>query len=335
MNGKLLLLAPLALLALGKPATAADEFYKGKTLKLIVGVDPGQRDDLFARLFAKPLAKNLPGNPSIIVQNMQGARNIVASYLADVAPKDGTVFGHVSGNLPVQLLTDSMKDPLDLRKFGWLGSVETTDYICFGLNNAPVKKPEELFTTEIIMAAGFAGSAPVIVPSMINNVLGGKMKVIRGYGGQETYLSMDRGETQGTCTALGSFMGAKPDWLKTGKINMLIHTDPDPIPFLPEVPSVYKFAKNDEQKQVMTFITAGARIGRPFATAPGVPVERVAMLRKAFEESLKDKEFLDEAHKQKIEVQFSSAETISGLMDAVYSTPKPLIDKAALVMNEK
>jgi tripartite-type tricarboxylate transporter receptor subunit TctC len=329
---KALLLAPLALVALGGPALAADsgeEFFKGKTLKLIVGVEAGQRDDTWARMFLKPMAKYIPGNPTIIVQNMQGARNIVANYLENVAPKDGTVFGHVSGNLPVQLVTDNMKDPLDVRKFNWLGSVETTDYICFAMANAPVKTADDLFTTEMITAAGFAGSAPVIIPALINNGLGGKMKVIRGYGGQETYLSLERGETQGTCTALGSFNDAKPTWLKEGKVRILIHTSPEPIAALPDVPSVFKYTKTDEQKQLATFVTAGARIGRPFATAQGVPPERVAILRKALQEALKDPELLAEAQKRKLEIHYQSAEDISALVNSVYTTPKPTVEKAA------
>jgi tripartite-type tricarboxylate transporter receptor subunit TctC len=328
----------LTLAAIGGNASAqsVEQFYKGKTIKLYVGVLSGARDDLWARLFLKAMQQRIPGNPTIIIQNMPGARQVVADYLANVAPQDGTAFGHISNNLPVQLVAEQTPVNFDVRKFNWLGGVETVEQVCLAMATAPVKKAEDLFNTELIVAGAGAGSLPNVVPTVLNNVLNTKFKLVPGYPGQsEMYLSMERAETQGACTALSSFTDVRAEWLKEGKVNILFNTGNEPPPGMPNVPSIFKFVKTDEQREIISFVTSGALIGRPFAAAPNVPAERVKALRDALTGALQDPELLAEAKRQKMEIRYSSPEQLAKLVNAVYDTPKPLVERAAKMMSGK
>jgi tripartite-type tricarboxylate transporter receptor subunit TctC len=315
-------------------AQSPEDFYKGKQITLINGNTPGDRGDVVARLLVKHLQNHIPGKPLIVSQNMPAAGTLVAAnYLYNVAAKDGTVIGNFSRSIPVQSVMGQAETNYDPRKFGWLGSPETTEQICLSWNTQPVKKAEDLFTTELIVAGTGPTTVTQYLPLVAKSALGMKFNIITGYkGANEAFLAVERGEAGGACTVLNNITNAHPDWIPSGKVNVLFHTGTEPSKTLPRTPSIYDFVKNDEQKQVIFFVNSGVEFGRPFATPPGIPPERLRMFRDAFAATMADPEFLAEAKKIDLDIGYTSGERMDKLVANLFITPKDLIDKSAEIM---
>jgi tripartite-type tricarboxylate transporter receptor subunit TctC len=331
------LAAALLTVVMTQPARSAgvEDFYKGKTVSLLIGYSVGGGYDAYGRLLARHLGKHIPGSPSVVPQNMTGAGSLkAANYLYSVAPKDGSVIGTFSRSLGIAPLLD--KAEFDSTKFTWLGSVTDEVSLCVTRHDAPVKTFSELLVTPATFGAEGAGSDPNIFASFYRNVLGAKIKVVSGYPGtNEIQLAVERGEVDGLCgLSWSTLKGRYPHWLKEKKANILVQAGIKKQPELPDVPWASELAKHPDQTQILKLLLIGQAMARPFAAPPGIPADRRAALIAAFERTTADPDFLGEAERLNFEVNPVSANKLDALLVEAYATPKDVIAKAAKAMSE-
>jgi tripartite-type tricarboxylate transporter receptor subunit TctC len=316
-------------LAGGAQAQTAQEFYNGRQITMIVGYEVGNDYDIGARLLARYLSKELPGNPNVVVQNMPQASGVVAAnYMALKAAKDGSVIGGISRNLPSQAMMKLPNIEADPRKFIWLGATSFPGRVCVASTDAPVKTAADVFNTDLLTGAAGAGSSTDIVPTVIDRVIGARFKMVQGYrGAGDILIAIDRGEVHAVCMSLGQFRTSEQKF-KEGKLRYLLRAEESPLPSVPDVPSVYDFAKTDEQKQLMRFIFSSTEFGRPYLFPAGVPKDRVDFMRKAIERAVKNPELLAEAGKMKLDMVYRPPEHLEEVVKNLYATPQALIEKA-------
>jgi tripartite-type tricarboxylate transporter receptor subunit TctC len=311
----------------GAQGQSAQEFYRGKQIRLISGHPVGGDYDVGARFLAKHLQKHIPGQPAVIVQNMPQAASIVAAnFIANLAPRDGTVIGSFSRNFASQALMGQPNIEADPRRFVWLGAYSLPSRVCVNWHTAPVKTAADLFTQELIIAGGGAGSSLSIVPTVLNHVLGTKFRVIEGYKGiTDAALAIERGEVQGVCMSYAQFNNYQT-LIRDGKLRVLFHAEETPVPELPTVPSIYDYAKTNEQRQLLRFVFSSVEFGRPYVFPPDVPKDRVDAMRQAFAAVAKDPDMLAEAAKTKIDMTFHAPVHLETLVESLYQTPPELIE---------
>lgn len=322
---RLALAIPLLAMA-AVPGLAADEFYKSKQIRLIAGFPAGNDYDLGARLLVKYLGKYIPGQPSIIVQNMPQASSVAAAnYLYTQAPNDGTVLGTFSRNIVNDALTGQPNVAVDPRRFIWLGATSRPARLCVRSATAPVKTPADLFTHEFIVGAAGATSSLAILPTVINKVLGTRFKIVEGYQGMgDTILAIERGELQGECASLQQFR-VHEDLFRDGKLFFLLRAEETPVAGVPDAPSIFDYAKTDEQRQLMRFVFSSTEFGRPYVFPPGVPQDRVAVMRKAIADAANDPQLVAEAASIKMDMTYTPPERLDQLVAKLYATPPRLI----------
>jgi tripartite-type tricarboxylate transporter receptor subunit TctC len=322
-----LIAALSAVVLLGSGAAQADavaDFYKGKQIRFVVRTLPGGDYDQLTRVLARFMGKYIPGNPDMIVVNMTGGGGIVAAnYMAQVAPKDGTVIGIVSQGLAAdQALGKSKGLQADLRQFGWIANVVQSNQLIVTWHESPTKNIEIAKQRETTIGATGAGSVSVQIPAFLNNVYGTKFKVVFGYrGGQLIDLAMERGEVEGRgANPYAGWMASKPTWIPQKKIFPLVQLGLTKEPELPDVPLIVDLKVNPEDRPLLEFMARASDVGRPLATTPGVPAERLAALRKAFMDTIKDPDFIKEAKKQNITIKPTTGEqlrsVIVGILDS-------------------
>jgi tripartite-type tricarboxylate transporter receptor subunit TctC len=318
------LLTLLAFLVVNAEAQAQspEEFYRGKQVKMIVGHPVGGDYDVGTRLLAKYLPKYIPGNPSVIVQNMLGASSIVATNaMYNVEPKDGTVIGSFSRNVPTEAVLGQANLKADPRKFNWIGATSLPSRVCVSWFTSNVKNAKDVFERALIVPGGGPTSAMSLVPTVLNHVLGAKFRIVQGYRGfPGGMLAMERGEVEGICNTY-SQIAAHTDLVRDRKINFLFHTEEAPLADRPDLASIYPFAKTDEQAQVIRFVFSNVEFGRPYVFAPGVPADRVSAMRTAFKAAVADPELVTEAAKAKLDMSWRSPEALAALVDKLYATP--------------
>lgn len=325
----------LAFAAASAAAQGVEQFYRSNNqIRMLIGFNAGDGYDVWGRLLGRHMGRHIPGNPSFVAQNMPGAGSVnVGNYLYDVAPRDGSVMGTFSRNLPSQALVGLQGIRFDPRRFGWVGSTEISSRVCIVNAKLPVRTIEDLKTRETVMGGTGLGSAPSFLPVVINEVLGTRFKVIHGYrGASDVLLAMEKGEAEGMCQSYSSLLTTRPHWFADGTVRILFNTESQRNPRLPDVPSIYEFIKDAEARQIMTYFTSSTDFGRPFVVPPGVPPERLRALRAAFDATVKDPAFLEEADKQKLEVTPKSGAELQALVDELFQTPKHLIDKAVALV---
>ena len=318
-----------SILLLGSAPAMADsvsDFYKGKQMRMIVRTTVGGDYDQYSRLIARFIGKHIPGNPSIIVVNMPGGGGITAAnYMAQVAPHDGTVFGIVSQGLATdQALGMSPQLKADLREFNWIGNVVYSNQLLVVWKTSPTKTIEDAKKRETTIGTTGAGSASVQYPAFYNNVLGTKFKIVFGYpGGQHIDLAMERGEVEGRGTnPYSGWMASKPTWIPTKQIIPLIQAGLEKEPALPDVPLIIDQPVKPEDKPLLQFMAQASTVGRPFATTPGVPAERVAALRAAFQATLKDPEFIAAAAQENMEINPMNGDKMQEIIFGLLSSPR-------------
>jgi tripartite-type tricarboxylate transporter receptor subunit TctC len=324
-------------LLIAATAVHADDFYKGKQMRLIAGFPPGNDYDLGARLLAKYLPRYIPGQPGIIVQNMPQAASVVAAnYIYLQAPPDGTVLASFSRNIVNDALTGQASLQADPHRMIWLGATSRPARVCARWYTAPVKTPADLFTQEFIVGAAGATSSLAILPTVFNKVLGTRIKIVEGYQGMgDAMLAMQRGETQGICGSYAQFRIAD-QLVREGKISFLLRAEEAPIAEIPNVPSIFDYAKTDEQRQLMRFVFSSTEFGRPYAFPPGVPTDRVAIMRKAVAAAVRDPELAAEAASIKMDMTYTPPDRLEQLVATLYKTPTAVIDAVkALLPGEK
>ena len=315
--------------ALAAPARAqsVEDFYRGKTVNILVGFSAGGGYDQYARLLGRHIGRHIPGNPTITVQNMPGAGSLKATQnVYAVAPKDGLTLATVSrGMVTDPLLSAANFDPTRL---SWLGSITSETSVCATWKTSAVKSWDDMFKREFSLGSNSLGDDTANFALIMRNVFGAKVKLVTGYpGGNDVNLAMERGEVEGRCGWSWSSLKSQKRWLPN--INVLVQFNLDKNPDLPDVPRAIERAANDEQRQELRLLIAGQYVGRPFFTTPDVPADRKAALRAAFDATMTDPEFLAEAAKTDMEITPISGATIDAFIADVYKTPKDVVAKAA------
>ena len=321
------ILALFAFCAWVEPAQAqADAFYRGKQIKFVVGTAAGQDYDLWARLIGRHITRHIPGNPTLIVENMPGAGHIIATnHLFNVAARDGTVIGMVSRNMTDAAIMGLPNVRYDPGRFNWLGSPEINHRVMFvstasGFNTVP-----ELFERELIVGAPGGVQGVTAAPILLKNLLGMKLKIVQGYRSPgDVVLAVTRGEVGGFVNSVGGPVGARRQWVETGQMRILFNMEPDPVSWL-SAPTIFESIKNEQQRQVLTFFAGNTRLGRPLMAAPAVPADRVETLRRAFDATVKDAAFLKEAETLGFEVAPQTGERIAALVAEALATPKEIV----------
>jgi tripartite-type tricarboxylate transporter receptor subunit TctC len=327
----------LLLLSAAAPAAAqpAANALAGKTFRMIIGFGVGGGYDLWARVVAAHMGKHLPGDPTLVPQNMPAGGSVAAAnYLYEVAPKDGTVFGLIGRDVPLAPITGVPGARFDPTKMSWLGTPTTETNICIAYKTAPVKTVQDLFDKELVMGDVGPGSGTRAYPKALAALLGMKFKLVSGYpSSADIFLAMERGEVQGICESLDSVQSRRPDWISTKQVSVLFQGAPQANPELKGVPLARDLARNDEERQAIDFLYAGQGIGRPFAAPPNLPPEVLKMLRDAFEATMRDPEFIADVKKQKFDLDPENGEVLAGLINKIYSTPKPIVEKVTALVN--
>ncbi len=311
-------------------ASVSGDFYKGRTIFVIVGFTPGGGYDLYARLLAQHLGKHIPGNPAIVTQNMPGAGSLKAvNYLYSVAPKDGTVIGTFGREQIVAPLFGQAN--FDAAKLNWIGSVTKEVSICISWYKSPIKTWQDVMTKQFTAGGSAAGADPDNFTKLYKNIFGAKIRLASGFPGtSDITLAMQRGEVDGLCGFSWSTVKSHyASWLRDRKVNILIQTGAKRRPDLPDVPLASEFAKTAEQRQILDFVVATQVTARPFAAPPGIPADRKAILRRAFDETMKDPAFLAGAEKLQLEVDPVSGAEVDAVVASLYATPKDVVAKAA------
>lgn len=322
--------------ALAGPARSqtVEEFYKGRSMPLIIGFSSGSGYDIYARLLARYMGKYIPGNPTIVPQNMPGAGSQrAAQYIYSVAPKDGSVFGTMSRSMPVEPLLGDAK--FDGRAFTWIGNIANNNSLCATWHTVGIKTWDDAITKPYVLGGQGPGSDLDLFGSLMKNVFGAKIKIVSGYpGGNDVNLAMERREIDGRCGwSWDSIKSTRPDWLRDKKIDLLVVFALEKSPEIPaEVPLAMDKVPTEEMRQILRIHLAAQAFGRPFAAPPGIPPERKAALRAAFDATMKDKEFVAETTKVNLEVSPIPGAEIDRLLAAIYALPPDLIEKAKQVI---
>jgi tripartite-type tricarboxylate transporter receptor subunit TctC len=306
------------------------EFYKGKTVDFMVGYSAGGGYDVYARMIARYMGKHIPGNPTVVVKNMDGAGSLrLANALYHALPKDGTVFGTVARGAAFDPLLGNKAAQFDASKFSWIGSANDEVSVCVAWHTAGITKIEDLYNKELVVGGTGPSADTDQFPRIVNGVLGTKMKIVTGYpGGNDVSLAMERGEVQGRCGwSWSSVVSTRKEWYESKKINVLVQLALEKHPDLPNVPLILDLAKNEEQKKILTLVFARQALGRPYLAPPGVPADRVAALRKAFMDTMNDPEFKAEADKAQLEITPVSGEKVQQIVVDAYKVDPAIAKK--------
>ncbi|MFL5107255.1 MAG: Bug family tripartite tricarboxylate transporter substrate binding protein, partial [Xanthobacteraceae bacterium] len=316
------------------PAQDAAPFYKGKTITIVVGSSPGGGYDLYGRMIARHIGKHIPGNPSVVVNNMPGAAsNVAAANIYNVAPKDGTVIGAIFMGAVVEPLFGFRTRAMhDTSKFNYIGNANKDVYVCLVRGDAPVKTFGDALEKELVVGGTAEGASTRDFAVLLKNLLGAKFKIVAGYAGsREINLAMERGEVQGGCGQSWSSVAATyPSWFSEGKIKVLAQEDTEGYPELNRqgVPLTRAFAKTEEQARILDLIYSQTTFGRPYIVAPEVPKDRVAALRRAFMATMRDPNLVAEAKHMQLDIMPVAGEDLQAMIARLYATPKDILDQA-------
>ena len=316
-------------------AQSPAEFYKGKNIELYIGYSIGGGYDLYARVLARHIGKHIPGNPTIVPKNMEGAGSLrLANWLARVAPRDGTVFGTVGRGVPFDPLLGLPGTQFKAPDFSWIGSANNEVSICTSWGTSQITKIEDVFTKQMIIGGTGPSDDTVQFPEVLNGVLGTKFRIISGYpGGNDVVLAMERGEVEGRCGwSWSTITATHPDWVKDKKIHLLVQLALEKHRDLPDVPVIVDLAKTTEQRQIIKLIFARQVVGRPYLAPPGIPKDRLEILRKAFMETMVDQDFLADANKSKLEIAPVTGDKVEALVKEIYETPPAVAQKAGALL---
>jgi tripartite-type tricarboxylate transporter receptor subunit TctC len=313
------------------PAWGQADAFAGKTVQMIIGFGPGGGYDMWARTIARHIGRHLPGNPTVVPQNMPGAGSFVAvSHMYNAAPRDGTVMGLISRDAALGPLTGATGARFDPTRLSWIGTPTKETNICIAYHTAKVKSAKDLLSEELIVGDTGPGTGTRAYPKALNALIGTKFKIVGGFpSSADVFLAMERGEVEGICESLDSVKNRRPDWIPKGTISVLFQGGAAPDPDIKDVPFVLDLARNDEQRQAIEFLYAGQGFGRPFVAPPDLPPDRLKMLRDAFNATMKDPEFMADAEKNKLDLKPEDGERLAALVKRIYATPKPLVDRIA------
>jgi len=307
-----------------------DALYAGKQIRMVIASGAGGGYDAYARILALHLSRHIPGNPSIIDQNMPSAAGMQATNWAySAAPKDGSVILATYNSLLAEPLYGNPAARYDPLKFEAVGSISRQQNICATWHTSPIKTLDQAKTREVIVTATGAASDSAIMPKILNTVLGTRFKVVMGYSTTEQRLAVERGEAEGVCGLSWSTLKASnPDWVRRDRINVLVQTGKTPQPDLRDVPVLIDLVASPEDKRVIELLSFPQELGRPFLMPPDTPKVLVSTIRRAFDETLRDPLYLADAEKALLEVNPVTGEAMEQALKQAYATPKELIQRA-------
>jgi tripartite-type tricarboxylate transporter receptor subunit TctC len=326
--------ATLVVLAMMLPAVAhaqdAAEFYRGRSVSLVVGFNPGGGADTYARLIARHLGKHVSGNPTVVVRNMQGAGSVVAAnHIYNVSPKDGTELGLFAGNITIDPLMGGTQHKYDARRFGWVGAPSSDSNVCLSSLSSSFKSIDDVIRRE--MVTGTSGTSTYDFPVVMNNVIGTKFKLVKGYGGSAALrLAMERGEIEGFCGV--GYNSMRTAGLADGKANILVQVGLAKNPHMPNVPFIFDYAKSDEDRQIFRLVFGWLDLERPIGAPPGVPDERLRALRDGFDRAMQDPALLADAEKVQVGIEPMSGAAIATFVDEAYRAPAEVGKRAAQML---
>ncbi|MGH6767983.1 MAG: Bug family tripartite tricarboxylate transporter substrate binding protein [Xanthobacteraceae bacterium] len=315
------------------------DFYKGKQIRFIIRSNVGGTYDLYGRLVSRHMPRHIPGNPTMLPINMGGGGGIkAANYVAEIAPRDGTILTLVSQGLAVDQglgLNPSFK--ADLRTFNWIGNLTSAGQVVVMWHTSPTKTLADAMKRETVIGTTGAGSSAVQIGAVLVNVIGAKIKLIVGYpDAHGVNLAMERGEVEGRSSSpWPSYYAATPHYVTDKLIVPLVQVGVTKEPELPHIPLLRDLAKTPEQREILDFLSQSVTIGRPVATTPGTPPARVAALRKAFDAMLNDPAFIADAKKQRLELRAMNGGELAGLVRSVIETPAGTREKVKLAIQPK
>jgi tripartite-type tricarboxylate transporter receptor subunit TctC len=327
-----------ALLVASTTAVAAQgtaDFFRGRTIRIVVGFAVGGGYDLYARLLAKHMGRHIPGEPNIVVENMEGAGSVrAANYVYEVAPRDGSVIAAVNQNAPMYQLLGGEGARFRAAEASWLGSLAHSNEVLYTWHASGVASLDDARAREVVLGAIAVTSDSYIYPTVINGLLGTKFRIVNGYGsGQAVNLAVERGEVMGRGgTSWASVSSSRPTWMAEKAINILVQVGPQKEPELRDVPLLGELITNDDDRRLAGVISLPLALGYAYWLPPGVPAERVAALRAAFEQTAVDKALLDEAAQRRIIIRPQAGAAIEALVRQTGATPKPVIDKAVRLL---
>jgi tripartite-type tricarboxylate transporter receptor subunit TctC len=325
----LVLAGALACLGPAPAGAQAGPSLAGKNVQMLIGFGAGGGYDLWGRVVARHIGKHLPGNPTVVPQNMPGAGSFVAANnIYNLAPKDGSVMGIIARDAALGPITGATGARFDPTKITWRGTPTTETNVCIATNTAKVKTLKDLYATELIVGDTGVGTGTHSYPKALNALLGMKFKIIAGFpSSSDVFLAMERGEVDGICESLDSVTGKRPDWIASRKVVILFQGGAQPNPLLKDVPFVPDLARNPDDRLAIEFLYAGQGIGRPFVAPPDLPADRLKMVRDAFRDTMRDPEFIDDAKRNMLDVAPEDGEHLTALIQKVYATPKAIVDK--------
>ena len=319
----LALVASLLTTLSAEAETSVANFYRNKNIDIYIGFSVGGVYDVNARLLSRFMGRHIPGNPIFVPRQMTGAASLtLANWLYQAAPKDGSAMGTFARGIAFNPLIGQPAGAIDATKFNWLGSTNDEVSICAARRESGVTRFEQMFERELVVGSTGGSGDDDQLPRLVNGVLGTKFRIVRGFpGGNEIKLAMLRGEVSGRCGwSWSSVKATEAEWLREGSISILVQLSLRRHPDLPDRPLITDYAKTDEERQIFKVALARQVMAWPFAAPPGTPVERVAALRRAFDETLRDREYLAEAERLNLEITPVSGERIQTLIADVYRT---------------
>jgi predicted outer membrane repeat protein len=328
-----IVLAAMPTMALGQPA---EDFFKTATLSLYVGSGGGGGYDAIARLVARHMSRFLPGNPNFVIKNMPTAAGVAsANFIYNSAPRDGSAILAAQNASLVLPLYDSPVAHYDPRKFEWIGSTDKQEAICATWIVSPIKTLDDATRRAVPVAATGVSAGPGVYPKILNALFGTRFKVISGYDTGSMRLAVEKGEVEGICgLAWQTYKAISYDWIESKKLNILVQLGLEKNAELPDVPLAVDLLKDPDDRKVLELIVLPQEFGRPFLAPPGVPADRMAIYRKAFQAVLKDPQFLAESAKQRLSIEPLDDKQIQALLARAYAAPKPIHDRAAVFSAE-
>jgi tripartite-type tricarboxylate transporter receptor subunit TctC len=335
VRGGVLVLAVTALaLSTPAPAETVAEFYRGKTIELLIGGAVGGGYDLAGRTLANHIGRHIPGHPTLVVRNLPGATSLImTNQLYNVAKRDGTVIGMPLSNIPLEprlklISPDGANVKFDIERFNWIGTPVQEPQVTWVWHTAPARNVDDLRANPIRMGATTSSADNSVLPLIVNQVLATRMQVVTGYIGQnEINLAVERGEVQGNNTGLSNITVNKADWLRDGKVRILLQFGAERLAALPDVPTALELAAAEADRALLRFYAVKFNMARPLFAPPDVPAERLAALRAAFDATMKDPQYLEEARRIGLDVNPLGGEGIAALIREVQATPQPVVDR--------
>jgi tripartite-type tricarboxylate transporter receptor subunit TctC len=318
-------------------AQSADPFFKGKTINIYIGFGPGGTYDYYGRLVARFLGRHIPGEPSVVAQSMPGSGSLrAANFLFGAAPKDGTALGVIT---QTTALEDALRSPgakFKAAEFNWIGRMTAILEVHFTWKTSKGKTIEDARQHEIPVAGTGAGSPSEGYPKLLNAFAGTKFKIVSGYPSSTAgMLAMERGEVDGALTSWNTLKRTRQQWLQNRDINVLVQYGPKRHADMPNIPTVLEIAKTPEGRAALAFYISGAELGRSLAAPPGLPPDRVKILRAAFDAMLKDREFLAEIEKSGQEFYPASGEQVQTLIAATANAPRNVVELTEATLRAK